>query len=80
MQYYSQKETKEKFNANTAFTYSVKLNDDELYKDKYKFLKVLVLQKRDRGFVELYCFYTDDGAKELEKYWALLENAFRYED
>ena len=80
MQYYSQKETKEKFNANTAFTYSVKLNDDELYKDKYKSLKVLVLQKRDRGFVELYCFYTDDGAKELEKYWALLENAFRYED
>lgn len=56
MQYYSQKETKEKFNANTAFTYSVKLNDDELYKDKYKFLKVLVLQKEREDLLNYIVF------------------------
>lgn len=78
--YYSDEKAIQKFNADTAITFVIKLNDNEVYKEKYKYLKALYLQKKDRGFIELYCFYTDQGNKHLPKYWQAVEGIFKYED
>jgi len=78
--YYPEDEAAKRFNADTAITYVVELNDDELYKGKYRYLKALFLQKRDRGFVVLYSFYTDKAKRHPAKYWKAIERIYRYDD
>lgn len=78
--YYSRDEAIEKFNADTAITYLVKLNDNELYKEKYSYVKALLLHKRDRGFLALYSLFTESGMKQLSKNWQAIEGIFKYED
>ena len=78
--YYPQKDAVLKFNADTALSYSIKLKPEDYYKNRFKNLKVLVLQKRGRGIVNFYCFYTDKAQPNFTKYWKSIEGVFRYED
>ena len=78
--YYPQKDAVSKFNADTALSYSIKLDSQEYYKNKFNHLKVLILQKRDRGYINFYCFYTDKAQPNFSKYWKAIEGVFRYRD
>ena len=78
--YYSEKDAKRKFNADTAFTFSLKLDSGQYYKDRYQYLDVLFIQKNGRSFVNLCCFYDETGKKNLPKYWKAIEGLLRYED
>lgn len=45
--YYSEDETKHKFNADTVIRYSLKLKRKDYYKEKFKYVDLLCLQKND---------------------------------
>ena len=78
--YYSSTEVRHKFNADTAISFSIKLNPGEYHLGKYNHLDALFLQRSGRGFVNFYFFYTDKGKKQLAKYWSAMEGVLRYED
>ncbi|WP_316793715.1 hypothetical protein [Pedobacter frigoris] len=78
--YYSAKEAKTKFNADSAVFVPIKLDSQDYYKGKYNNLEALYLQKKGRGFVNFYCFYTDKAKKNLSEYRKAIEGIFRYED
>jgi hypothetical protein len=80
VKFYSAGEAKRLCNADTIIRYSVKLQPQDYYKGKYKYLDVLFLQKKGRGFVNFYCFYTDKGKMKFASYWKAMEGVFRYED
>jgi hypothetical protein len=78
--YYSPIDARNKFNADTAISFSLPLNANDYYQGKYNHLDALFLQKQGRGFICLYCFYTDKARKDLANYWKAIEGTFRYED
>ncbi|WP_316793713.1 hypothetical protein [Pedobacter frigoris] len=78
--YYSAKEAKTKFNADSAVFVPIKLDPQDYYKGKYNHMEALYLQKKGRGFVNFYCFYTDKAKKKLPQYRKAIEEIFRYED
>lgn len=78
--YYPTEEAKLKFNADNAVSFPIHLTPNDYYKGKYKYLKALFLQKNGRGFINFWCFYTEQGKKDLDKYWKAIESVFRYED
>ena len=78
--YYSSTDARYKFNADTAISFSIKLNPGEYYLGKYNHLDALFLQREGKGFINFYCFYTDKAKKHLAKYWNAIEGIFRYED
>ncbi len=78
--YYSTADAKNKFNADTAITFPLKLDSSDYYKGKYKYLNVLFLEKKDRSWVSFHCFSDDEGKKNLAKYMKAIEGVFRYED
>lgn len=78
--YYSPKETKHKFNADTAIRYSIPMPPDQPYEGKYSNLQVLVLQKHGKNYISIYCLYTDKAKKRLRKYWRAVEGVLRYDD
>ncbi|MBX3257045.1 MAG: hypothetical protein KF862_23115 [Chitinophagaceae bacterium] len=80
VRYYTSKESKRIFNADTAISYFITLKDKEAYEGKYQYMQALFLQKKDRGFAQLYGFYTDKSKKKLSKYWRKIEGIFKYED
>jgi hypothetical protein len=78
--YYSKNEAIQKFNADSSVFLNIKIDSNNLYKGIYNHLDVLYLQKKGRGFVNFYCFYSDKGKKDLAKYMKSIEGIFRYED
>ncbi len=83
VKYYTTASAKEKFNADTAISVTIRLEPVDFYKGKYSKLEALYIQKRGRGFVNFYCFYTDEvkkNARLYEKYKKAIEGVFRYED
>jgi len=78
--YYSTKETKRKFNADTAFTFSLKLDSADYYKDRYQHLDILFIQKNGIGYGHFICFYDENGRKNIVKYRRAIEGVLRYED
>lgn len=78
--YYSPAEAKNKFNADTAVIFSVKLDSAEYYKKKYRFFDALFLEKKERSWVSFYCFYDEAGKENLSNYMKAVESVFRYED
>ncbi|MDO5572313.1 MAG: hypothetical protein Q4F97_12745 [Bacteroidales bacterium] len=80
IQLYPTEEAAAKFNADSAFYFSLILNPDDYYKEVYKYVKVLVLQKKDRGYAYICSFYTDKAKKQLNKYWCRIEKTLHYED
>ena len=77
--YYSKKETLNKFNAEMAISYSINLQPKDYYKEKYNNLWVLLIRKGG-GFIRMYCFYEDMSKRKLAKYKAKIESVFRYKD
>lgn len=80
IKHYPADEAVTKFNADSAFYFSLNLNPEDYYKGVYKYVKVLVLQKKDRGYAYICSFYTDKAKKQLNKYWCRIERTLRYED
>lgn len=78
--YYPEQVVKEKFNADTVFRYSISLKPEDYYKKKFKYIDILFLQKKGRGYVSFYCFYTDKAKKQLDSYWEKIEGVLKYED
>ena len=91
--HYSSDEAKTKFNADNVYLVSVLLNKEEhdFYKsDKFDFYengynknnythcKVLITQKRGRGFVAVYCIYNDNAINNLDAYMTAIEGTLRY--
>ncbi len=78
--YYSDKEAKQKFNADTVIKVPLPLKKDEAYLGKYNNLTCLALQKKDRGYVMIYGFYTDNAKRSLDYYWKQVEGIFKYDE
>lgn len=74
--YKSSKYAHESFNADTVITYPLKMW--QKYENKYTHCLVIMLQKRYRGCIFLYCLYTDKAAKKLNRYVKSLKKVFWY--
>lgn len=74
--YKSSKYAHEAFNADTVITYPLRMWDR--FENKYTHCLVILLQKRYRGIIPLYCLYTDEGAKKLRQYLKSLKRVFWY--
>jgi hypothetical protein len=79
IEYYND-EAKAKFNADTVVSCLIQLPATEYYQDKYGYCKVIIVQKKGRGYLPLYCFYDDIAAKNVEKYLVAIEGIFKYQD
>jgi len=75
--YHSPEYAKQSFNADTVISYKLNMQGHKI-KDRYTDNNVLVLQKNGRGYITIYCFYTQKGKKELDKYMKQIENMFWY--
>jgi hypothetical protein len=80
VKYYSNKDTKDKFNADTAIICSLILPEHLYYQDIYSYCKVLIIHKKGRGYLPLFCFYDDKAVKNLTGYMTAVESMFRYRD
>jgi hypothetical protein len=78
--YYSPKEAKEKFNADTALYISLPHLKEGTYVSHYSYCTVVIIQKTGRGHVSMFCFYDDESKKDLKQHLSAVENMFRYED
>jgi len=76
--FYPTEEAMAKFKADVAISYSINLEPEDYYQNRYSNLWVLVLQKKDRGFIRIYCFHENIPATQLEKYKAKMEGIFMY--
>jgi hypothetical protein len=52
----------------------------ENLENKYNHCQVMIIQKKRRGCIALYCFYNDKGAKKLSHYIRSLEHVFWYRE
>lgn len=77
---YSTEEARKKWNADSAFTFSFDLRPNDCYKNDFKYVKVLLIQKKGRGYAYFQFFYTDKAKKNFHRYWRRLEKTLRYED
>lgn len=78
--YYSNKDAFVKFNADTALVFDVDMHG-EILSEKHLFgryykCKALLLQKNERGYITMFCFYNED--KDWNKYQKTIEKLFRY--
>jgi hypothetical protein len=80
LNYYPQEKAKSIFNADTVVRYSMNLEPEDYYKGKYEYLESLVIQKENKGLVEIFCFYSQKARKNLPYYWKQIEGIFRYDD
>lgn len=78
--FYSTEEAHKKFNADSAMKLSISLAPEDYYKHDYKYVDVLFFQKKERGFISFFCFYTDKARGNFDHYWEKIEKAFCYED
>ena len=78
--YYPTREAHRKFNADSAMFYSIKLEPEDYYQNKYNHFDILCLAKKRRGVIFLYCFYTDEGKKKFKKHWKAVEGTLRFLD
>jgi len=96
VQYYPQQYAKSKFNADTviSITLTYKIHEDFNYEsDKYYFNringklnsnynhgKVFIIQKEERKFITMYCFYNEKAKKSLDAYMAAIEGTLKFRD
>lgn len=78
--YYPPDITKDKFNADSVISFSIALRPEDYYKNEYKYVDILLLQKKGRGYVYFVSFYTDKAKRKLNKYKREIEGVLRYED
>jgi hypothetical protein len=80
IQYCPAEEAKLKFNADTAVFFSFILSDSDAYQDVYNYCKVLIIRKKGRGYLPLYCMYDAKAAGNIDAYLTAIESAFKYVD
>lgn len=78
VKYYTPDEALLKFNADTAVSCPIKLTPENFYLEKFNYLEALYIQKRGRGFINFFCFYTEKGKKNLPVYIKAIEGVFTY--
>jgi hypothetical protein len=80
VRFYSSQDAKREFNADTVISLSLPKEKNGYYVSPYPYGSVLVIQKNNRGYLPMFCFYDETGKKNLEKYMSDLKGAFRYGD
>jgi hypothetical protein len=80
IQQHPTKEAREKFNADSVFSFSIRLRPSDYYKKEFKNMKALLIQRNGRGYVCIYSFYTDKAKAKFKKYWRRIEKTLHYED
>jgi hypothetical protein len=64
------------FNADTVITYPLKVW--KAYKGKYKYSKVICIQKNGRGAIFIYCLLNQAGLEQFDNYLHQLSGVFVY--
>ncbi len=77
---YSTKDAREKFNADSVFSFSIRLRHPDYFKKNFKNMKALLIQRNGRGYACIYSFYTDKAKTKFKKYWRRIEKTLHYED
>ena len=77
---YSAKEARRKWNADSAFTFSLHLRPEDYYKKVFKHVKVLLILRKGRGYACIYSFYTDKAKENFDKYWRRIERVLRFRE
>lgn len=77
---YSTEEARKKWNADSAFTFSLHLRPEDYYKKDFKHVKILMIQKKGQGYAYITSFYTDKAKENFDKYWRRIEKTLRFED
>ncbi len=77
---YPKYEAQKKFNADNAYRFSIALAPEDYYKKNFKYVDLLFLQKKGRGYVYFCCFYTDKAKAKLNNYWSKIEKVLHYKD
>lgn len=80
VRYHPHEYAREKFNADTAIVFDMEMHGDILSEDhlfgKYRKCKGVLLQKKNRGYIAMFCFYNKD------RYWRenieTVEKLFKY--
>ena len=80
IKYYPNDFVKKTLNADTLISYPLTIKRGLYLNDLYKNCKVLLIQKKGRGFIALYCFYNEVAAKNLDQYMKPVEEMFKYRD
>lgn len=83
VRYLSNEYAQTQFNADTVICYSLPvkpINGDKKLQKKYSRCEVLLLQKNNLGPVVFYCFFTNEGYKNREKYLGQLGKSLRFKD
>ena len=78
--YSSNEKTVNKFNSDVVISYSINLEPKDYYKGVYNNLWVLVIRKKNRGYVRMYFLYKDISNRKLAKYKTNVESIYKYED
>ena len=78
--YYSNREAKNIFNADSAITFNIKLRKEDYYLGKYTNVKFLFIQKKGRFYNMIISFYTDLAMRRINEYNKLVESIYRYEN
>ena len=79
IEYKSSDYAKKVFNADQVISCPISLGG-EYFREKYNHCNVLLFYKEKVGYFSLYCFYTDKGYKERNKYNKALEKMLRFKD
>ena len=76
----STEEAREKWNADSAFTFTLHLSPEYYYEKNFKHLKVLLIQRKGRGYACIYSFYTDKAKENFDEYWRRIEKTLWFEE
>ena len=84
LQIYPKEIAKKLFNTDQAIRVSFSLHPEDYFQPndgtkKYKYAEILVIRKDKRGMLLFNCLYTDEGKKDLNKYWKKIEKASKFE-
>ena len=78
--FFSQEDTRIKFNADTAAFFTLTLPSEYYYLGKYRYIDVFMLQRNGRGFINFISFYTEKAKQNIDWYRRRLWGSLRYED
>lgn len=76
----STEEARSKWNADSAFTFTLHLSPECYYEKNFKHLKVLLIQRKGRGYACIYSFYTDKAKENFDEYWRRIEKTLWFEE
>ena len=78
--FFSQEETRTRFNADTAAFFTLRLPREYYFEGRFRYVDVFMLQKVGRGYVSFVSFYTRRARRNIESYRRRLWGSLRYED